>query len=201
MSLLDLLNYFGVFVFALSGALVAVRKDMDIFGMLVLALIPAVGGGTLRDLLLDLPIFWIEDTTHLILTATAVAFTFFLANALFTNARTLAWADALGLSVFCVLGTSKAIEAGAGLLVAVVMGVVTAVTGGIIRDVVANEVPYVLQREIYATAALIGSVAYLVFTFLGFGYAEWLAMGLALSARGLGIFRGWSLPTWKFRHD
>lgn len=197
MSVLQLLDYFGVFVFALSGALLASRKNMDIFGMLVLALMPAVGGGTLRDLLLDLPIFWLQDTTYLILTSMAALITYFGHRYVTKGERALAWADALGLSVFCVLGCAKAISHGADPIVATVMGVITAVAGGIIRDVVANEVPYILQREIYATAALVGCLTYLGASHFGVPYAEWIAMSLALLARGLGISRGWSLPTSK----
>lgn len=194
MNLFTSLDYFGVFVFALSGALMAIKKDMDIFGMLVLALMPAVGGGTLRDLLLDLPIFWIEDTNYLWITVAAVVFIYFGQKFVTQVTRILPWADALGLSAFCVLGTAKAIGVGTGVFVAIVMGVTTAVAGGIIRDVVANEVPYVMQGEIYATAALVGSITYLVLVGLGFGHAEWVAMGLALLTRGLGITRIWSLP-------
>lgn len=197
MSVLQTLDYFGVFVFAISGALMAARKNMDIFGMLVLALMPAVGGGTLRDLLLDLPIFWIEDPTYLILTVAAAVFTYFGQRFVHHRQRVLAWADALGLSVFCVLGAAKAMTHGASVPVAVVMGVITAVAGGIIRDVVANEIPYILHREIYATAALIGCTTYLGLQAINIPYAEWVAMSLALIARGLGIRKGWSLPSAK----
>lgn len=194
LSALQFLDYFGVFVFAISGALMAVRKDMDIFGMTVLALMPAIGGGTLRDLLLDLPIFWIVDNGYLLLTLAAVLFTYLGQRYVLRSARVLAWADAIGLSVFCVLGCIKTLDHGSGLLVAVVLGVVTAVAGGIMRDVVANEVPYVLQREIYATAALIGCLTFLVLLQFSVPYAEWFSILAALVARGLGIVKGWSLP-------
>ena len=198
MTLFEFLDYFGVFVFAVSGALMAIRKDMDVFGMLVLALMPAVGGGTLRDLLLDLPVFWIEDTNYLFLTLMAVVGTYFGQQFLVARERILAWVDALGLSVFSVLGCAKALDVGVDMLVAVIMGVVTAVAGGIIRDVVANEMPYILRREIYATAALVGSVSYLLLVNLGVPYCEWVAVALCFVARGLGISRGWSLPSSKF---
>ena len=96
--------------------------------------------------------------------------------------------------MFCVLGTAKATAMGTTMPVAVMMGVITAVAGGMMRDVVANEIPYILQREIYATAALVGAFAYVVLIQLGISYAEWLSIGLALLARALGITRGWSLP-------
>lgn len=192
--MLQLLDYSGVFVFAISGALLALRKDMDIFGMMVLALMPAIGGGTARDLLLGVDVFWIKNTNYLLLTFAAVIFTYFGQQLVQSRKGLLDWADAVGLSVFCVLGTAKTLEHGGDLVVAGVMGVVTAVAGGIIRDVVANEVPYVLQREIYATAALIGSAVYLLLNQFGISGAEWIAVLAALVARGLGITRGWSLP-------
>ena len=197
MVLMAYLDYFGVFVFAISGALMAVRKNMDLFGMFVLALMPAVGGGTLRDLLLDLPVFWIQDPVYIGLTALAVVFTYFGQRFGTRRARVLAWADALGLSVFCVLGTAKALDAGASMIIAAMMGVMTAVAGGIIRDVVANEVPYILQREIYATAALVGCMSYLLLAQFAIPYSGWIAIAFALGCRGLGIARGWSLPSGK----
>ncbi len=197
MTALQFLDYFGVFVFAISGALMAIRKNMDIFGMLVLAAMPAIAGGTLRDLLLGLPIFWIENTDYLLLTVAATVFTYFVQRFVSRGMHALAWADALGLAVFCVLGAEKALASGVGVWVAAMMGVITAVAGGIIRDVVANEVPYILQREIYATAALLGCAMYLVLEGSLGAYAMWLAVGVALVARGLGITKGWSLPSSK----
>ena len=197
MSVLLALDYFGVFVFAVSGALMALRKQMDLFGVLVLALLPAVGGGTLRDLLLDVPVFWIEDTNYLVITGVAALFTYFSSRFVHRRTHPLAWADALGLSVFCVLGAAKGYSVSGDALVALVMGVMTAVAGGIARDVVANEVPYILRREVYATAALAGSGIYLLLVTMSVPFAEWIGVAAALLVRGLGILRGWSLPSGK----
>lgn len=191
---LSWLDYAGVFVFAASGALLATRKKMDIFGMLVLALLPAVGGGTVRDLLLGAPVFWIEDNIYVFVTMSAVALVFAAQTLITRRERLLMWADAIGLAVFCVLGTAKATVMGTTMPVAVMMGVITAVAGGMMRDVVANEIPYILQREIYATAALVGAVSFVLLTMLGISYAEWISIALALLARALGITRGWTLP-------
>ncbi len=191
---LSWLDYAGVFVFAASGALLASRKNMDVFGMLVLALLPAVGGGTVRDLLLDVPVFWIEDNTYVFITMAAVVLVFTAQKLITQRERLLMWADAIGLAVFCVLGTAKATSVGTTMPVAVIMGVITAVVGGMLRDVVANEIPYILQREIYATAALAGAVSFVVLTMMGLSYAEWISISVALLARALGITRGWSLP-------
>ncbi|MEM7097192.1 MAG: trimeric intracellular cation channel family protein [Pseudomonadota bacterium] len=192
--ILQLLDYFGVFVFALSGALVAARKRMDIFGMLVLALLPAVGGGTLRDLLLDTDVFWIEDVIYVVITGLAVACTFFGFKYLANSERTLMWADALGLAVFSVLGCAKALEYNVHSGVAVMMGIMTAVAGGIMRDVVANDVPYILRQEIYATAALVGAVVFMVGHMTVPNIAIWLGAIAALIVRACGIIFGWSLP-------
>lgn len=191
---LTLLDYFGVLVFAISGALVAVRKDLDVFGMLVLAVLPAVGGGTLRDLLLDVPVFWLADNTYLLITAGAVVLTFFGHRLLHNIRKWIVWADALGLSVFCVLGCAKALQTGVGPVIAVMMGLMTAVAGGILRDVVANDLPYVLREEIYATAALAGAGAYWALHTLAVEHALWIAIAVALIVRGVGIVAGIALP-------
>ena len=148
--ILGFLDLLGVFVFAISGALVAVQKDMDVFGMFVLAFLPGVGGGTLRDLILDVPVFWVVDTTYLLAVALAVVLVFFGHRFVRNQSKLLVWMDAVGLAVFCVLGCQKAAMTGVSELVAIMMGVMTAVAGGIIRDVVANDIPYVLKQEIYA---------------------------------------------------
>lgn len=189
-----LLNYLGIFVFAISGALVAGRKEMDIFGFVVLALMPAIGGGTLRDLILDVPVFWIEDHNYLYLTLAAALLTFLIYRPLERVSRVLSWFDAVGLSVFCVLGTAKALAVTGSATIAVMMGVVTAVAGGIVRDTVANEVPLVLRHEVYATAAFIGALVFVLLNALGVPFAQWLAIAAALSVRTLGIVKGLSLP-------
>ncbi|MCR9279798.1 MAG: trimeric intracellular cation channel family protein [Pseudomonadaceae bacterium] len=192
---LHFLDYLGVFVFAITGALVAIRKDMDIFGCVVLALMPAVGGGTVRDLILDVPVFWVVDNRYLFITLAAALLTFVAYRFVLRVGRLILWCDAIGLSVFCALGTAKALEVTGKPVVSVMMGVVTAVAGGIARDVIANDIPLVLHKEVYATAAFAGALAY-VFALPVFGTEAsiWLAVGVALVGRGLGIGRGWSLP-------
>ena len=191
---LQLLDIFGVFVFAVSGALVAVRKEMDVFGMFVLAFLPAVGGGTLRDLILDMPVFWVAETSYLFAVGAAVLAVFFGYRLISDGSRLLTWMDATGLAVFCVLGCQKALGAGVGNVVAVMMGVITAVAGGIIRDVVANDIPYVLKQEIYATAALFGALAYVVLNTNVGALSVWIAIVIALLVRAAGIIWGLSLP-------
>lgn len=194
MTLLLFFDYLGVFVFAMTGALVAARKGMDIFGFVVLAMMPAVGGGTIRDLILDVPVFWLTDTWYLFITLAAAILTFATLSLVHRLGTLLVWLDALGLAVFCAIGTMKALEVTGDPVVGVMMGVITAVAGGILRDVIANESPLVLHREVYATAAFLGSVTCVAAITLQFEYPLSVAIITAFIVRALGITFGLSLP-------
>lgn len=193
--LLMLADRLGVFVFAISGGIVAIRKNMDIFGVIVLAFLPAIGGGTLRDLLLDQPVFWLSDTTTLLLAICGGLVTFFFHRAL-EGFRPLRWADAFGMALFAVAGAAKAYALGYGLPVVLIMGAMTASAGGLLRDVVANEEPLLLKSDIYATAALLAALVYFALRTVGYpdiaGFAGGILAGFTL--RGLAIVYGWSLP-------
>lgn len=195
-----LLDLLGTVVFAVSGALAASRKNMDIFGFCVLALMPAVGGGTLRDLLIGRqPVFWIEDTSY-ILAALGVAVLFFFgAHRIKSRYNLLVWMDAMGLALFGVLGCGIALETGTGSLVAVLMGVVTAVTGGMIRDIICNEIPLILSREIYATAAFVSGITYITCIALGLNPVWSTVAGVVLgfAVRAAGIITDFSLPSFE----
>jgi uncharacterized membrane protein YeiH len=189
-----LFDYFGVFVFAITGAMLAARKEMDIFGFVVLALMPAIGGGTLRDLILSEPVFWLSDTTYLFIALGAALITFFAVRFVTRLSDVLLWFDALGLSVFCAIGAAKAMAVTGEPVIGVIMGVITAVAGGILRDVIANETPLVLHKEVYATAAFCGSVCYVLANFYVADIALVLSVATAFTVRGLGIMLGLSLP-------
>ncbi|MEM6709068.1 MAG: trimeric intracellular cation channel family protein [Pseudomonadota bacterium] len=191
---LQSLDYLGVFVFALSGAVMAIRKEMDFFGALVLALMPAVGGGTLRDLVLDVPVFWLEDRTYLVLTLIASCVAWVALPWVERVRRLMLWSDALGLAVFCVLGASKTLDVVGLPSIAIMMGVVTAVAGGMARDVIANEIPLIMQREIYATAAFAGASVYVLLQPVDPSSAVAAGFLTALLLRAVGMLRGWSLP-------
>lgn len=155
------LNIIGLFVFAVSGALTALRNDMDIFGVAMIAFVTGVGGGTIRDVLLgSFPVWWIAAPSAVfICLAGAVAAT--LAQPLIVSRlKALIWADAMGLAVFSVLGAQAALAAEAPAVIAIFMGAVTATFGGIVRDVLLNEPPLILKQDIYATAALLGAGVY-----------------------------------------
>lgn len=168
-SLLDIVSLLGVGVFAVSGALAAGRKRLDLMGVLVIALVTAVGGGTLRDLLLDRhPIFWIRETENLLVTGIAALFTLVFVRFRSPPERLLLIADGVGLAVFSISGTQLAVTAGLSGATAVIMGVITGVVGGMLRDVLTGEIPLVLRRgHLYATAAIVGSALFLLLDFAG----------------------------------
>jgi uncharacterized membrane protein YeiH len=175
------LDLAGTFVFALSGGLAAARIRLDPFGFAVVAMVTGLGGGTLRNLLLDLhPVAWIADPFYLVVCLLAAAFTFVWAHLLESRLLWLRIADALGLGLFAVAGTQIALVAGTHGGIAIMMGVTTAIVGGMIRDILCNEVPLVLQKEIYALAALLGSALYVGLDAVGAGTG--LAAGIAFTA-------------------
>lgn len=163
------LDLAGTMVFALSGVLLACRSRMDPIGILVLAAATAVGGGTMRDLVLGIrPVFWVMDTCYLwVVLATVIASLIGYRYIHRLHRIFLPVADASGLALFVVIGANKALLLGFSGIVAVLMGVFTGVVGGMIRDVLARRVPLVLRREIYATAAIAGGIVYVVGERLG----------------------------------
>ncbi len=147
----------GVIVVAITGCLAAARKRLDLFGAVVFAFLTGVGGGTLRDLLLDVPVFWIQQPAYVLAATATGLFTFVWMRYRRVPHGTLRIADAFALGFFTVLGAEKALSVGAHPVIATMMGLTTGVAGGAIRDVLAAETPLILGREIYATASLLGS--------------------------------------------
>jgi uncharacterized membrane protein YeiH len=196
-ELLYWLDLFGIIVFALSGALMAGRYKLDPFGVVVLASVTAIGGGTIRDITLDTPVFWVADPIYLhVILVTAVLTIVIIRRPKRIPKRFLLIADAFGLALFAVLGTEKALSLGAPISVAVVMGTITGVAGGMIRDVICNVIPMILQKEIYATAAILGGSLYALFHHLGWpeDVAIILAILGALTLRLAAIYWRVSLP-------
>lgn len=192
------LEMLGTAVFAISGALAASRAGMDVFGYSVLAMMASGGGGTLRDIVLGrFPVFWVNDSNYALVAIGAAVGVFFVANRPGYRRTLLVWMDAAGLALFAVLGTEIALELGVTPMIAVMMGVATAVTGGMIRDIVCNEIPLVLTREIYATAAFAGSILFVLAITLGID-RNW-ALGISVVSgfliRGFATRFGWSLPS------
>ncbi len=195
-----LLDYASVTVFALTGALVASRSQLDVVGFIFVACLTGVGGGTLRDVLLDRPVFWMADPGLLAVASLAALAVFFTAHLLESRLRAVAWLDACALAVAVPAGVAAALAQGAGWPVVLVMGMVTGTLGGLMRDVVCNEVPLVLKAgELYVTACFAGAVAAVAVAAMGAGGAWPLvacaAVTLVLRAGSLAF--GWRLPVYR----
>ncbi len=197
MNILYILDLIGTAAFAASGAWVGVRKQMDLFGVLVLGMVTAVGGGTLRDLLLgDIPPFSLKDETYIWI-AVGISLFVFINRTRFKAFETpLLYFDAIGLGTFVVIGTTKALDFQLGWLGAVLMGVMTGTAGGVFRDVLANDVPLILRREIYASACVAGGGLLVLLEVVDTDrtLAALLAAGTVIAIRLLAIHYDWALP-------
>jgi uncharacterized membrane protein YeiH len=198
------LDLVGTAVFAITGALAAGRKRMDIFGVVVLGCVTALGGGTLRDVILGChPIFWISDTQYLAVAAIAAIGTFMLAQRWRLPAMVLMYADAVGLAVFTVIGFQKGFLVTHVYSIAIVMGVTTGVVGGIIRDVLSGEIPLILRREIYASASFCGAamIALLTYLQLPAPFTVSTAILTTLLIRIVALHWNLSLPLFRLEED
>lgn len=191
---LAVLDYAAVFVFGASGALAAARRGHDIVTFGFFAAVTGVGGGTLRDLLIGAPVFWVGRPEYLVVClAAAVAIWLFGWGR--RGERLLLWLDALGLAAYAVVGALKAYSLGVPPLSSVVMGVLTATFGGVLRDVLAGEPTVLVRRELYVTPALVGASVFVALTALGLTFAATVAgFAAAFLLRGGAILFGWSLP-------
>ena len=203
-SIIAFLDFFGVAVFAISGALTAGHKKLDIFGVMVVALLTCLGGGTLRDLILDAhPVVWIENTNYLFVGIIAAFATFIVVRLHRMPMRMLEVCDAIGLAFFTIAGMQKAQTLGHSPEISLLMGLMTGVAGGILRDIVCNEIPLIFHKEIYATAAIVGGGLFLAFQYVGFGAEISMIVGMLtiLTLRLTGIFMGLSMPAFLFSDD
>ena len=196
-SIAQFLDWFGLCVFALTGALVASRKQMDIVGFALLGSVTGIGGGTIRDVLMGaLPVFWVQKPAYLLTCVLVSCGAFFIAHLVQSRQRLLIWADAVGLALFSVTGADIAQNQGAGSVIAIALGVATATFGGIIRDILGGDVPVILRREIYVTAALLGSSVFAMCLQLGLAKNLSLVAGFmaAFALRAAAISFDLSLP-------
>lgn len=168
MNVIYILDLIGVAVFSISGFLAAKENDMDLFGGIVIAFITSIGGGTIRDLLLDTNIVWLQNDVYIFVAIGSALFAYAFANKLHYLRKTLKMYDAVGLGLFAILGLEKAIDLGQLYSGAIILGVVSASFGGVLRDVLCNKIPFLFQREIYGTAAVIGSSFYVGMHYLGY---------------------------------
>jgi uncharacterized membrane protein YeiH len=200
LSILFITNVAATIAFAISGALVAARHRLDWVGFIFMACITGIGGGTLRDTILDVPVFWLNDYHTIIVCSVAAIVTYFATRHISKRSKALLWADALGMALFSTLGAQKALSLGTNIPVAIIMGVFSACLGGIIRDVIVNDVPVVFQREIYITASLLGALTYSmlhVYTPINEGASLLCGGAVAFIVRALAITRNLSMPAHK----
>lgn len=167
MNLTTIIELFGTFSFAISGIRLASGKQIDWFGAYVIGLVTAIGGGTIRDLLLDATPFWMLDVKYFLTTGVALLATVLLKEKIFRLGHTLFLFDAIGLGLFTVVGISKSLDAGFPFWVGIVMGVITGSVGGVIRDVLLNEVPLLFRKDIYALTCLLGGIVYFTLQYMG----------------------------------
>jgi uncharacterized membrane protein YeiH len=164
---ITLCDYSGTFAFAISGIRLASAKKFDWFGAYVIGLVTAVGGGTLRDILLNATPFWMEQTSYLTVSALALLFVIIFRKFVIRLTNTFFIFDAIGLGLFAVVGIVKTLEYGFPMWVAIVMGTITGSFGGMLRDILINEVPLIFRKDIYALACVLGGIIYYLCTFTG----------------------------------
>lgn len=196
-SIIYVLDMIGIFACTVAGTVLAKRCNMDMFGAWIVSFIGSVGGGTLRDLLLNRhPIFWLHDLNYLYVILVVSTLVQIFYHTVERLDRAMRWFDALGLAAFTVIGVEAALSRNMSAPIVMLMGVFTAIIGGVFRDIVCRQIPLVLQKEIYITASLVGSVYYLLL--LQTGINEWLrsisTLLLIFSVRMLAVYRGWNLP-------
>jgi len=201
MNPIALLDYAGVAVFAATGALAASRKQLDIIGFLFLASVTGIGGGTFRDLILNVPVFWVVNRDYVLICAVVAVVVFFAAHRVESRYKLLLWLDAIGVAAFSVMGAAKGMAVTGSPAVSIITGMLTATFGGILRDLLAGEPSVLLRPEIYVSAALAGAA---IFTLGDVAGLPQLVSGLAgfavaFAVRGGALKFGWSFPSYKSR--
>ena len=205
-TIIEYINISGSFVFAVSGALIAMRKKLDPFGVLIVAFITAVGGGTLRDMLIGRPVFWLYDTSIIYaVLAGAIVAMIFKSNMNFFS-KPMFFYDAIGLGLFTITGVQIGLDADLDYSICILLGTVTGVFGGVLRDVVVNKIPAVFKKEIYATPSLLGGFLYLVLMNFNIPnpYLQIIPILFIILIRLTAVFLDVSLPSIykdKFKHD
>ncbi|WP_420601275.1 trimeric intracellular cation channel family protein [Flagellimonas sp.] len=184
------IDILGTVAFALSGVLVAMEKRLDLFGVLIIAFVTAIGGGTLRDLLIgNTPVVWMRDLTYVTTIFITVVFGILFVNQLKYLRKSLFLFDTIGIGLYTMVGVEKGIQAGLSPVMCVALGTMTASFGGVTRDILCNEIPVIFRKEIYATACIVGGFSYFLFVLLPIpeGYAYMAAIILVITLRILAV--------------
>lgn len=192
-----ILDLLGVIAFAISGVLTAIKKRMDPFGILIVAFVTALGGGTLRDLLLNAPVAWMKNITYVyIIISTTILAVIFHSKLVYLR-RSLFFFDTIGISLYTLIGLEKALEAGFSPPICIAIGTMTACFGGVIRDILSNEIPVIFHKEIYATACILGGSIYFVLKDLPIsdGFVFIATGSVIFIVRSLAVFFDLQLPS------
>lgn len=198
LTALSFLDYVGIGVFALSGALVAAQKRLDFVTFVFFAVITGVGGGTMRDILIGAPVFWVRENSLLLICVFAALIVWFTPLKLW-GGKGLIWADAVGIAVYATYGAAKGLGFGIAPVPAIGMGVLTACFGGIVRDVLAGQPSILLRQEFYVTAAAVSATLMVVLYAAGLSAlaAAAIATIVGFALRAAAIINGWSLPAFR----
>ncbi|MCC5791744.1 MAG: trimeric intracellular cation channel family protein [Legionellaceae bacterium] len=202
--ILEYLFILGICVEAITGAIAAGRKKMDFFGVIMIACITALGGGTMRDILFDThPMTWIAHPEYLLYTTAFALLTIFVAHSLIRIMKVFLILDALGLAAFVIIGTQKILTAGFPISVAIISGMVTGISGGMLRDILCNDIPLVLRKELYAVIALGGSILFIVLGYFHVPHNIGVLITLLVifTTRLLAIFFHIEMPKFDYAHS
>ncbi len=196
LNLTTLLDLLGTFAFAISGIRLASGKQIDWFGAYIIGLVTAIGGGTIRDLLLDVTPFWLLDSSYFLTTSAALLVTVLFKDKILKLGKTLFLFDTIGLGLFTIVGLTKSIDAGLPVWVCIAMGTITGSFGGVIRDVLLNQVPLLFRKDIYALACIAGGLVYFAFAYfdLPAGIVEIIAVATVIIVRLVAIKFHFHLP-------
>lgn len=195
--MLEILDHIGLFAFAISGVLTAANRNLDILGGYIIAFITALGGGTIRDLLLNVDVAWMTSFSQVAIVIAGGTIGIIFRKNLKTWRRTLSIFDTVGISVFTIVGVQKGLAHDQLPLTAVFLGMITATFGGLLRDVLSNEIPMIFRKEIYAIPCLVGGAFYLLGDYLGQGDTTWLlwaSIVFIIAFRTLAVLFSWKLP-------
>ncbi len=203
MSFISLIDYIGAFAFAISGIRLASAKNFDWFGAYVIGLVTAVGGGTLRDLLLNNTPFWMLDPTYMIVTAGALGIVILFGKKLIHLNNTIFAFDAIGLGLFTVVGIEKSVAAGFPIWVSIIMGTLTGAAGGVLRDILINEEPLIFRKDIYAMACILGGLIFFACQWFGLTkeVVELITAGSVIATRTLAVRYHINLPVLRGESD
>ena len=197
MSLLFFINILGTISFSISGVLTAVKKKMDPFGIFIIAFVTAVGGGTLRDVLIDAPVFWMYDLLFMYVIAGATVLAIIFRKKLGYVRKSMFLFDTIGIALYTVIGVEKGISAGFPPIICIALGTISACFGGVLRDILCAEIPIIFRKEIYATACIAGASAYFIlqYTPLPNNFIVFIAGGIVIAIRLLAVLFKLSLPS------